>query len=257
MKKLLFLVMVLAVIAALVSPLAVLANQTGSAVINGTVTATATPVITTTPIYTTTTTVSGTNEANAAVYFTYNGGAAVLATANDSTHWSVTGLTLSTAGTNLISVIAQAGTEVDSAPALASVTAASVTLTAPTAFTWSTFAVGANAGSAATPGTVVSSGATSGWSISVADADTATNSGYMVDGTTKLTDAIQIGLAAPSAGTTTGTIATYSAALNSSAGHGQTDGTFDIPLYANQTLVTTDAPGPYTITLNYTLTASY
>jgi len=218
------------------------------------VTATATPVITTTPIYTTTTTVSGTNEVNAAVYFTYNGGAAVLATANDSTHWSVTGLTLSTAGTNLISVIAQAGTEVDSAPALASVTAASVTLTAPTAFMWSSFVVGTNAGSA-TPGTVVSSGAKS-WTLGVADADTGTNSGYMVNGTTKLTDAIQVGLTAPAAGTTTGTIAAYALALTGSTGYG-TSASFDIPLYANQTIETTDAPGSYSITLNYTLTPTY
>jgi hypothetical protein len=254
MKKLLFLVMVLAVIAALVSPLAVLANQTGSAVINGTVIATATPVITTSPIYTTTTSVSGTATVNANISLTNNGGAASVTTADSNGNWTISSLSL-TVGS--ISVTAQLDPNVVSAAATATVTGASVTLTAPTAFTWSTFAVGANAGSAATPGTVVSSGATSGWSISVADADTATNSGYMVDGTTKLTDAIQIGLAAPSAGTTTGTIATYSAALNSSAGHGQTDGTFDIPLYANQTLVTTDAPGPYTITLNYTLTASY
>lgn len=254
MKKLLFLVMVLAVIAALVSPLAVLANQTGSAVINGTVIATATPVITTSPIYTTTTSVSGTATVNANISLTNNGGAASVTTADSNGNWTISSLSL-TVGS--ISVTAQLDPNVVSAAATATVTGASVTLTAPTAFTWSTFAVGANAGSAATPGTVVSSGATSGWSISVADADTATNSGYMVDGTTKLTDAIQIGLTAPSAGTTTGTIATYSAALNSSAGHGQTDGTFDIPLYANQTLVTTDAPGPYTITLNYTLTASY
>ena len=254
MKKLLFLVMVLAVIAALVSPLAVLANQTGSAVINGTVIATATPVITTSPIYTTTTSVSGTATVNANISLTNNGGAASVTTADSNGNWTISSLSL-TVGS--ISVTAQLDPNVVSAAATATVTGASVTLTAPTAFTWSTFAVGANAGSAATPGTVVSSGATSGWSISVADADTATNSGYMVDGTTKLTDAIQIGLTAPSAGTTTGTIATYSAALNSSAGHGQTDGTFDISLYANQTLVTTDAPGPYTITLNYTLTASY
>ena len=254
MKKLLFLVMVLAVIAALVSPLAVLANQTGSAVINGTVIATATPVITTSPIYTTTTSVSGTATVNANISLTNNGGAASVTTADRNGNWTISSLSL-TVGS--ISVTAQLDPNVVSAAATATVTGASVTLTAPTAFTWSTFTSGANAGSAATPGTVVSSGATSGWSISVADADTATNSGYMVDGTTKLTDAIQIGLTAPSAGTTTGTIATYSAALNSSAGHGQTDGTFDIPLYANQTLVTTDAPGPYTITLNYTLTASY
>jgi hypothetical protein len=254
MKKLLFLVMVLAVIAALVSPLAVLANQTGSAVINGTVIATATPVITTSPIYTTTTSVSGTATVNANISLTNNGGAASVTIADSNGNWTISSLSL-TVGS--ISVTAQLDPNVVSAAATATVTGASVTLTAPTAFTWSTFAVGANAGSAATPGTVVSSGATSGWSISVADADTATNSGYMVDGTTKLTDAIQVGLTAPAAGTTTGTIATYSAALNSSAGHGQTDGTFDIPLYANQTLVTTDAPGPYTITLNYTLTASY
>lgn len=249
MKKILFLVMVLAVIAAIASPLSVLAS--GNTVINGTVIATATPVISTNPIYTTTTTISGTAVANANISLTNNGGAASVTTADSSGNWIISSLSL-TVGS--ISVTAQANPNVVSAAATATVTAASVTLTAPTAFTWSTFVVGANAGSA-TLGTVVSSGAKS-WTLSVADANNGINSGYMLNGSTKLTDAIQVGLTPPSAGTTTGTIAAYALALTGSTGYG-TSASFNIPLYANQTIETTDAPGSYSITLNYTLTPTY
>jgi hypothetical protein len=130
--------------------------------------------------------------------------------------------------------------------------AASVVLTAPSAFTWSdSFGVGANTGSATT-GSVVSSGATAGWTLSVADHNAGAGTGHMMTGTTPLAAAIQVGMSSGS-----GTIEEYQTALQNATGYSQANGTFNIPLYASQTVATTDAPGAYSITLDYTLSSVY
>ena len=92
----------------------------------------------------------------------------------------------------------------------------------------------------------------------MADANQLTGTGKMMKAvSTFLTDYIQVGMTAPSPAIAAGTIATYSTALNSASGHGQPNGSFAIPLYANQTVETNDAAGSYSIVLNYTVTSSY
>lgn len=70
---------------------------------------------------------------------------------------------------------------------------------------------------------------------------------------TGLADYIQVGMTAPVAGNIATSIGDYSTALGGAGGYGET-GTFSIPLYANQTVVGTDAAGSYSISLTYTAT---
>jgi hypothetical protein len=88
----------------------------------------------------------------------------------------------------------------------------------------------------------------------VSDIKTTTNGHMTIGGA----DTASLALADPmQAGMTNGTFTTiplYQGQLTSATGYGAT-GTFSIPLYANQTVVGTDAAGSYRITLTYTATA--
>jgi hypothetical protein len=128
------------------------------------------------------------------------------------------------------------------------------TLNAPTVATFTTFAVGDNSGSA-TAGSVVTSG-TNSWTLTVADAKSNNNGKMTVGGTDdagaiKLTDPLLVGITSGSVGT----ISSYESALQAAGGYGA-NGTFSIPLFFKQTIVTGDPAGSYKITLTYTLTPS-
>jgi hypothetical protein len=128
------------------------------------------------------------------------------------------------------------------------------TLNAPSLSSFTTFTVGDNTGSA-TAGSVITSGTTS-WALTVADAKTNNNGKMTVNGENssgaiKLTNAIQVGMTAP----TVGAISEYQTALQGASGYSD-NGTFSIPLFFKQTIVTDDTAGSYKITLTYTLTPS-
>lgn len=171
------------------------------------------------------------------------------------TNWTVSSISPVLAGGNYIDVTAQLDPNGVSADANATVTATSATLNVPSAFGWSvTFQVGPNTGSA-TDGSVVSVGDT--WTLTVADANQSTGTGYMMKGSTQLANPIQVDKAAISGDTPGDTIANYNTELSGITGYGQATGTYVLPLHVRQKVVSTDIGGTYSITLNYTITPTY
>ncbi len=262
-RKILILGIVVAMVAALVVPLAVAADgaTTTGVVITGGVTQTATPTINTpTQIYVGATEIKGTSVASANITLTVSGtgGATYTTTADGSGNWDVTSITALIIS-NGISVIAQKDPNTNSAAATATVATPFASITAPTSFSWSpAFGVGGNTGSAATPGLITSGN--DSYSLTVSDANSGTNTGYMISSGTPLTDLIQFYIATISSSTPADTISNYQSNLQGSSGYnayqGQGNETFSIPLYAYQYVEKTDVTGTYSITLNYTLTPS-
>jgi len=274
-KRLLILGIVVALVAALVVPMAVSAagpTTTGTLSVPGTVTATTAPIITT-PIYAGTTTVSGTAPAGSTITVTIPGvvGSPFTTTATGGGTWSITVPALSPSDS--ISVTAQLSPNVTSTPASYTVPAATASLTVPSNFAWivggssssinsTTLGVGYNEGSA-TAGSVVSAGNNT-WTLSVADANQSTYTGHMTTGapaTGDLAAAIQVDMSPIIIDTPADTIAHYASELagTSTTGnvYGQGIGTFNIPFYAGQTLAASDPAGSYSITINYVLAPAY
>jgi len=129
-------------------------------------------------------------------------------------------------------------------------------LIVPTGFSLNggTLVPGDNTGSAA--GSVVTNAA--GWTLTVADATsdfmeiTAIGTGGTGTVGDRLLNPIKV---STTAGSYT-TIADYSTALGGASGYSKT-GTFNIPLFASQTVLATDAAGVYGITLTYTATPGH
>jgi hypothetical protein len=160
MKKIIVLAMVLAVVAALATPMAALATTTTPVTVTGVVGQTPTPSITPTPIYPGATSISGTSVANAHITLTVNGSTQYTAIASAGGAWTVSPISPALAASNTISVIAQLDPDVNSSPATATVAASAIiTFTVPSGFAWTgTFTQGTNTGTAATAGSVVIGG---------------------------------------------------------------------------------------------------
>ena len=277
-KKILILGIVVALVAALVVPMAVSAAvpTTTGIQVTGIVMKTGSPIIT--QPYGSDTSISGTaahDGAGANISVTVTTGTAGSGPANGtyitiadvtSGAWSVSLGPNALVSGNAISVIAQLNPDVNSSAATTTVGANTATLTPPSNFGWgvtpsSALAVGANKGSAATQGSVVSAG--DSWNLNVLDSNTSNvnTEGFMTSGggyTLPLADEIQFDIAAISSSNSTDTIANYVSKLvgtSNPAGnvYGQATGTFTIPLYGFQEVLVNDGPGSYTITLNYIL----
>jgi len=279
-KKILILGIVVALVAALVVPMAVSAAvpTTTGIQVTGIVMKTGSPIIT--QPYGSDTSISGTaahDGAGANISVTVTTGTAGSGPANGtyitiadvtSGAWSVSLGPNALVSGNAISVIAQLNPEVNSSAATTTVGANTATLTPPSNFGWgvtpsSALAVGANKGSAATQGSVVSAG--DSWNLNVLDSNTSNvnTEGFMTSGggyTLPLADAIQFDIAAITTlgGVSGDNIANYVrelAGTSNPAGnvYGQATGTFTIPLYGFQEVLVNDGPGSYTITLNYIL----
>jgi len=273
-KRLLILGIVVALVAALVVPMAVSAAgppTTGTLSVPGTVTATTAPSITT-PIYAGTTTVSGTAPAGSTVTVTIPGvvGSPFTTTATGGGTWSITVPAPGLVPGDSISVTAQLSPNVTSTPASYTVPAATASLTVPSGFAWivggssssinsTTLGVGYNEGSA-TAGSVVSAGNNT-WTLSVADANQSTYTGHMTTGgppaTGDLAAAIQVDMSPIITDTTADTISHYASELAGTGGYGQGIGIFNIPFNAGQTLAASDPAGSYSITINYVLAPNY
>ena len=126
---------------------------------------------------------------------------------------------------------------------------ATAELTAPSAIGIGSFTTGANTGNSGTPGQVVAN--TAGWTLSVEDNNQAADTGKMLTGATPLTSALGVGINATAADG--GAFTAYQTGLQGSTGYG-TVTTFSIPLYVNQPVVASDAPGAYSLTVKYTAT---
>jgi len=277
-KKILILGIVVALVAALVVPMAVSAAvpTTTGIQVTGIVMKTGSPIIT--QPYGSDTSISGTaahDGAGANISVTVTTGTAGSGPANGtyitiadvtSGAWSVSLGPNALVSGNAISVIAQLNPDVNSSAATTTVGANTATLTPPSNFGWgvtpsSALVVGANKGSAATQGSVVSAG--DSWNLNVLDSNTSNvnTEGFMTSGggyTLPLADEIQFDIAAISSSNSTDTIANYVSKLvgtSNPAGnvYGQATGTFTIPLYGFQEVLVNDGPGSYTITLNYIL----
>jgi hypothetical protein len=127
-----------------------------------------------------------------------------------------------------------------------------LTFIPPADFAWDggIFSITTNKGTAS-EGSIITN---TTWTLTVTDTKTNHN-GYMtVNGAddadaVKLTSPIEVGMTEASCGT----ISDYQSELESIEAYGES-GTFIIPLYASQEVTQTDTPGPYSITLTYTVT---
>ncbi len=123
--------------------------------------------------------------------------------------------------------------------------ASTATIVAPSGITFVGFAVGVNSGNSATPGSVAANGP--GWTLTVSAPTTCmTRTGDSAELNHPLT-------LCTTSGGTFGTIGDYRTSLQGSTGYG-TSTSFSIPLFVKQTVLASDAPGTYSITLTYTVT---
>jgi hypothetical protein len=229
-------------------------NSSGTQIQGNLEPVTATPTIYT-PIYTNQTSISGTAVAGSSVVLTINSTPLTAVTADPSGFWIVNGLTLTSDAGDTVSATALATGDTISAAATTTVTATpSVVLNAPPGFSLTNastpgeFTLGTNTGHS-TGGSVVSTNDT--WTLTVQDQNQGTFTGHMVSGASDLSTPIEVDVTSSLSGGST--ISNYQNLLSTLTNYGEANGTFTIPLYASQTVMGTDTPGIYGITLAYTI----
>ena len=133
------------------------------------------------------------------------------------------------------------------------VTAATITITAPSAINLGHFKVGDMTGSSSTPGTITVTAGTDGYpkagiaySVSAVDNNDGAGKGFMMDGKTQLSTTNKFMI---SPNDTTYSPADTGFEVTGSATKGDP---INLPFYVNQTIEGTEAPGVYGITITFT-----